>query len=282
MRSSLLARLARSPFRPGLRPERPADVHAAAPRPADHRPPPPDARPRVLVAMTRPSAAAAAERLLTEAGYAVRVVDDGVEVVRAALRRPFAALVLNVSLPRLGGLRACAAVRRRGGTVPVLLLSPSATADERVRGLRAGAEDYLAEPFDPAEFVARVGVLARRPAAPPPGPAAVLVGDTRVDLQHSVVQRRGRPVPLTAKEYELLRQLALRLGELVSSEELLRTVWGGVPAEPGRPRSLRHATLRVHLATLRKKLGDVGPVHHYVVCERGRGYRLVGRPARER
>lgn len=164
---------------------------------------------------------------LAEAGYVVDVAHDGVDGLHLALQGDYALLVLDVMLPGIDGLSLLAALRKTRQT-PVLMLTARVSVDDRVRGLQAGADDYLVKPFAFSELVARIQVILRR------GQAGVRDGrdsstlrlaDLEVDLLRRKATRAGQPLALTAQEFLLLTLFLRRPGEVLSRTEIASQVW---------------------------------------------------------
>jgi len=167
---------------------------------------------RVLVVEDEIRVRSFVERGLREAGFAVDSAVDGDEGLRLGLVNPYDAIVLDLMLPRRGGGRA----------TPVLVLSARDEIDDRVRGLDAGADDYLPKPFAFAELLARVRALLRRGTA---RPSVLEVGDLRVDLLARRAERAGSKLDLTQKEFALLEYLARHAGEVVTRTMISEHVW---------------------------------------------------------
>lgn len=227
---------------------------------------------KLLIVEDDESTAAYLAKGLGEAGYAVEVAGDGREGLFLASEGVFDLIVADRMLPGLDGLAMVAALRAAGISAPVLLLSALAAVDQRVEGLRAGADDYLCKPFSFAELSARVEALARRAER---GNAdgvrtRLAVGDLEMDLLARTVTRAGRAVPLSAREFALLEYLASHAGQVVTRTMLLEKVWN-YHFDPGSN------VVDVHVGRLRRKLeeGFDTPVLHTV---RGAGYRLAARP----
>jgi len=178
---------------------------------------------RLLLVEDDPKLAAAVARGLRVEGYAVDLVGDGDAALRQAAVYDYDAVVLDVMLPSRDGFEVCRALRERGSPVPVLMLTARGQVADRVQGLDAGADDYLAKPFDLREMLARVRALVRR------GPARraprLRVGDLVVDTATHDVHRAGAAVALTAREFALLEYLARHAGEVVTRAELIDHVW---------------------------------------------------------
>jgi len=221
-------------------------------------------------------------RALSAARFEVRVARDA-EQARALLAefRPDV-VVLDVVLPgRRDGWALLRAFRRAGNAVPVLVLSAAAAERDKVRGLRLGADDYMAKPIGARELVARLEAVMRRARATTgrslagrfvpdvsPRPAEVVrVADVVIDVGARTVRRRGRAVALTRTEFELLLHLVRRRGHVVDQAELLRAAFV-------RDHDAGSRTVVMHVSTLRRKLGD-DPAHPRIIhTVRGHGYRV--------
>lgn len=217
---------------------------------------------RVLVIEDERNLADAIVRGLRRVGMAVDVAYDGSSGHEMASVTRYDVVVLDRDLPGLHGDEICADLVKSGALTRVLMLTASASVADRVEGLGLGADDYLAKPFAFDELVARVRALGRR--ATPPAPPVLAVGDLVLDQARRSVNRAGRTLDLTRKEFGILEELIKARGGVVSSEELLERVWDA-NADPFT------TTVRVTVMTLRKKLGDP-PLIETVV---GAGYRLT-------
>jgi len=162
-------------------------------------------------------------RGLRHEGYAVDVAPDGDAALVQAGVWDYDAIVLDVMLPHRDGVAVCAALRERGCWAPVLMVTARGDVPDRVRGLDAGADDYLAKPFAFDELLARLRALLRR--APAERPARLEVGDLVVDPATHEVTRLGQPVELTAREFAVLEYFARHHGEAVTRARLLEHVW---------------------------------------------------------
>jgi two-component system copper resistance phosphate regulon response regulator CusR len=164
---------------------------------------------------------------LTESGYVVEVAHDGIDGLHLAMEGGHDLIVLDSMLPGIDGLALLAALRKSKQT-PVLMLTAKVHVDDRVRGLRNGADDYLTKPFAFSELTARIEVLLRR-AAPPRSDAAeptvLRLADLEMDLLRRKAVRAGQRLDLTAKEFTLLALLLRRQGEVLSRTELAAQVW---------------------------------------------------------
>ena len=201
---------------------------------------------RVLVAEDEEVMADALARGLRRAGYAADVAIDGGAALELAALNPYDVVLLDRDLPVVHGDDVCRAVVGSGWSVRVLMLTASGDLTDRVAGLSLGADDYLPKPFAFAELTARVRALGRRarPAAPPVLERAGL----RLDTARRQVDRDGRHVALSRKEFAVLEELLRADGAVVSSEQLLERVWD----EHTDPFT---GVIRVTVLTLRRKLG---------------------------
>jgi two-component system, OmpR family, response regulator len=178
---------------------------------------------RLLLVEDDVKLARAMQRGLQREGYAVDLAGDGDEGLDQANENDYDVVLLDVMLPGRDGFAVCRAMRRNERWAPVLMLTARDQVKDRIRGLDAGADDYLVKPFDFGELLARLRALIRR--GPSERPAVLEVGDLRVDPAARVVSRAGKEVELTVREFALLHFLARHAGEVVSREELLEHVW---------------------------------------------------------
>ncbi|MBL1293763.1 MAG: heavy metal response regulator transcription factor [Thiotrichales bacterium] len=161
---------------------------------------------------------------LSEAGYVVDLVRNGMDGYHLAMTEPYDLLILDVMLPDVNGWWILKSLREAGKEAPVLFLTASDSVDDRVKGLELGADDYLVKPFAFAELLARVRTLLRRGAVP----ATELylnIGDLELDLARHRVSRGGRHIRLTAKEFALLELLVRRQGEVLPRSLIASQVW---------------------------------------------------------
>jgi two-component system OmpR family response regulator len=206
---------------------------------------------------------------LREAGFVVDAVAQGNEALYLATGGPFDAIILDRNLPGLDGLSVLRALRAAGSETPVLILSAIAQVDERVKGLRAGGDDYLAKPFSFAELHARIDNLTARRSGKS-AETKLACGDLTMDLLTRQVARGGRFIDLLPREFQLLEYLMRNAGRVVTRTMLLEQVWD-YRFDP-------HTSLiDTHVSRLRKKIdeGFGAPLLHTV---RGVGYRLGGPP----
>jgi two-component system copper resistance phosphate regulon response regulator CusR len=221
---------------------------------------------RILLVEDEPDAARMVAKGLREQAHAVDVVADGEAACFQAAVTDYDAIVLDVLLPRKDGIEVCRQLRREGLSVPILMLTARDAVDARIAGLDSGADDYLTKPFAFAELVARLRAIARR-GARPLLPERLRLGDLELDTRAHRVERGGREIPLTAREYALLEYLARRRGEVVGRAEIAEHVWD----ESYEPFS---NVIEVYVRRLRHKL-DAPGVPSLIRTRRGEGYVLA-------
>jgi DNA-binding response OmpR family regulator len=227
--------------------------------------------PRVLIVEDEAPIREGLVTLFDAQGFVVQSVGDGLAAIEVAASGGFDAVLLDIMLPGMDGLSVLRHLRSRSDTVAVLLLTAKGAEDDVVRGLEAGADDYVTKPFGIHELVARVRGLLRRVkvAATKEAPRRFDVGDATVDLDGLLVARGGQEIRLTAREGSLLGFLAERRHRPVARDELLVEVWGY------RDGSIQTRTVDVHMQQLRAKLKAVGG-DAWLETVRGRGYRFIG------
>ena len=209
---------------------------------------------------------------LHDLGYDVHVVHDGVSGLKHALSKPYDLIILDLMLPGIEGLEVCRNLRTKPNYTPILMLTAKSTELDRVLGLEVGADDYLTKPFSIRELLARVKALFRRMEAlgAQPVPSmqkTIQASDLAIDIEKRKVTLCGKPVDLTAKEFDLLLQFAQHPGLVYTRSQLLDLVWGY--AHEG----YEH-TVNSHINRLRAKI-ECDPAHpRYVLTVWGIGYRF--------
>lgn len=203
---------------------------------------------------------------LSKAGYLVLSARDGESGLAAARKHAPDAIILDVMMPGLDGWEVCKRLRQDPSTsaLPVLMLTAKADEGDRVLGLELGADDYVGKPFGVRELLARVKALLRRSEVATSSPEVLKTGKVVIDSSRRTVTASGKPVALTATEFNLLKALAEKEGRVISREDLLSLARGDDVAVMDR-------TVDVHVAALRKKLGKQGEMIETV---RGVGYRI--------
>ncbi len=206
------------------------------------------------------------DRLKSE-GYAVDFAADGEEGLRKATAGSCDLVILDIMLPRKNGFDVCREIRMAGVAVPVLMLTARGQVIDKVLGLKIGADDYLTKPFDAAELLARVEALLRR-AKPAKSSEVHRFGLVELDLRGTTVSRDGKIVPLSAREFQLLRYFVEHPNTTLSREVLLKEVW--LYSADAFTR-----TVDVHVASLRQKLESDSKRPELIVTVPGLGYKFV-------
>lgn len=225
---------------------------------------------RILIVDDDEDVADLARAQLRRAGYAADTAGD-VEAARAALAGVvYDAIILDLGLPDGDGLTFLAELRRAKRQFPVLILSARGRADQRVAGLKAGADDYLAKPFDVEELVARVQALLRRPATM--AGATLGLGNLAVDVEGQVAKVDGKDLKLTRRELGVLGALARRPGQIVSRAQLEDALYGFGD-------EIASNAIEVYVSALRKRLTEAG-ADCGIETQRGLGYKLAAKAAK--
>jgi len=220
---------------------------------------------RILIVEDDRRLAASLRRGLEEAGLAVDAVHDGEDGLAGALATPYDVILLDVMLPGLDGVEVCRRLRDRRIKTPVLMLTARDAVDDRVRGLEAGADDYLVKPFALREVIARIRALSRRHL--PDRSASLVAGRVSLDTGAHLLRVAGAPVDLTAKEFAILEHLLLNRGRVVTRSQLLESVWD-YEFDGGRN------LVEVYIGRIRKKIGDANGGDP-IITVRGSGYRYA-------
>lgn len=211
---------------------------------------------------------------LEREGFTVLTAADGPSALDLARQHAPAVVVLDLMLPGLDGLEVCRRLRTFSDAY-VVMLTAKAEEIDRIIGLEVGADDYLTKPFSPRELVARVRAMLRRPRhgaaeAPPDAPPPQRFGPLRIDHARHEVTLDGTVVALTSLEFGLLTALAAHPGRVFTRAQLLERVWGVNYFGDDH-------VVDVHIAKLRKKLGDDPAAPQYIETVRGAGYRFAGK-----
>lgn len=200
-------------------------------------------------------------------GHRVDSAVDGASGLKRALEGGHDLILLDVMMPKLDGLALCEALRRRRVQTPVLMLTARGQIDDRVAGLDAGADDYLAKPFSTRELLARVRALLRRAERAGPAPEVLTMGDVIIDLTHQTATRAGRALDLSEREFQMLRLLAQHQGKAVTREQFLDAVWGYNTYPTTR-------TVDNFISSLRAKIEPDPKSPRHLITVHGVGYRL--------
>jgi DNA-binding response OmpR family regulator len=221
---------------------------------------------RVLIVEDEPRIAAYLKRGLEEQGYAVDSAFTGGEALEWAKTFTFDVIVLDIMLPELDGLTVCRQLRKRKCQTPVLMLTARGGLDDRVNGLDAGADDYLAKPFALKELLARVRALTRRAADVPKSPVMQLA-DLRVDTRTRRVTRGGRTIKLTSKAFAVLEYMLRSTDRVLTRTEIAEHVWNFDSVNQSN-------IVDVYIRNLRRSIDD--PFETKLIHTiRGAGYRIT-------
>lgn len=209
---------------------------------------------------------------LEREGFRVSVAMDGDAAVRAIHEQQPDVVLLDVMLPKRSGFEVLKLVRQQGVTTPIIMLTARGQEIDKVMGLELGADDYVVKPFGLREVVARIRAVLRRQKQATDqthgDPHVLRVGEIALDKRRMQVRKRGQVIPLSPREFDLLRVLMENAGRTLTRQQLLDWVWG--EAWVGDPR-----TLDVHIHWLREKLEDNPRRPSYILTVRGVGYRFA-------
>ena len=222
---------------------------------------------RVLVVDDDPTVAEVVARYLARDGHDVECVADGPHALRSARARPPDLVVLDLMLPGMDGLEVCRRLRA-DSAVPIVMLTALGAETDRLVGLETGADDYVTKPFSPRELALRVRSVLRRARGAPVPPAAggpLRDGGLVVDLHAHAASANGRPLSLTAREFDLLAFLMRHPRQAFTREQLLEHVWGWSFGDA--------STVTVHVRRLREKIEDDPAAPRRLVTVWGVGYR---------
>ncbi len=221
---------------------------------------------RVLIVDDDPRIADFLQRALKSEGYSTVCTGDGKSALELADNADFDLILLDLMLPGLSGLEVCQALRMRRVEVPIVMLTALDTAEDIVRGLRMGADDYVTKPFDLDELLARLDAVGRRAQGTANSAFTLTAGDVAFDLRTMSVSFKGSPIEFTAKELAVLELLMSDPDRLFSRERILNNIWG-IDMDP------LTNVVDVYISKLRKKLsGPDGPP--FIETVRGLGYRI--------
>jgi DNA-binding response OmpR family regulator len=216
---------------------------------------------RILVVEDEPQIANFLRVGLGYEGFSVAVAEDGYEALAELKRFKPQLVILDLMLPGIDGMELAKRMREDAGLM-IIMLTARDQVEDRIAGLRAGADDYLVKPFDFEELVARIHAVARRRLSPEAG--ILKAGPITLDQERHLVMLNGSAVELTVKEYDLLRLFMTHVGRVLSRRFILDQVWGHEFYDENN--------VEVYVRYLRRKLGD--PEHHLIETVRGVGYRL--------
>lgn len=224
---------------------------------------------RILLVEDEPGLVLTLQDRLTKEGYAIETSADGESGLERAAGEAFDLLLLDVMLPRLNGFDVLRELRRRRVDTPVIMLTAKGQVVDKVVGLKLGADDYVAKPFEMVELLARIeAALRRAPAAAHPS-EGYQFGDVRVDFRRAEATKAGEPLDLSAREFQLLKYFIEHRGATLTRDELLNEVWGYNAMPSTR-------TVDVHVAWLRQKVEPNQRHPQYILTVHKIGYKFAG------
>lgn len=230
---------------------------------------------KILVIEDEPGISMAVKDELEFEGFDVELVEDGLTGLESIRGTVPDLVILDLMLPGKNGFEICREVRNNGIAVPIIMLTARTQEADKVRGLDLGADDYVTKPFNLAELVARVRAVLRRYDQSSPEAQqksdALQVGQLRLDLKRHQLFKGRETVELTQTEFRLLEMLLRRVGEVITRDEFLNSVWG-------EDVYVTHRTVDTHMATLRKKIEEDPNRPQYILSVRGAGYKLNENP----
>ncbi len=224
----------------------------------------------ILIIEDDPNQADVVKLLLEHDGFAAVLAMDGPEGLRKLYETQPDLVILDVMLPQMDGWEVCRRIRELS-TVPVIMMTSRRSDEEKVKGLRLGADDYIVKPFNPQELSARVNAVLRRTRLPPPAKSNVMRfsgGDLIVDPKSPTVIRDGAPVELTPTEHRILMYLVEHPGRVVSVEDIFTAVWGFET-------EVNLNNVKWYIWRLRQKLEGDSEQTRFIFTERGVGYRFT-------
>jgi len=214
----------------------------------------------------------ALELYLSKAGYEVITAADGLEGLQEVYAHRPDLIILDIMMPKMDGWKACRRIREVSD-VPIIMLTARGQEYDKVKGLKQGADDYVAKPFGLKELAARVEAVLRRTRLPPPAEGAVLYVDEElvIDSERWEVSRGGEPLELTATERRLLFYLVDNAGRVLTHRQLLERVWG--------PEYIDEVDyVKLYVWRLRQKIEEDPSQPRYILTERGIGYKFAKNP----
>jgi DNA-binding response OmpR family regulator len=224
---------------------------------------------KILIVEDEPNMVAGLRDNFEFEGYSVITAGDGQEGLERALSDLPDLVLLDVMMPKLSGLDVCKQLKAKRPSVPVIMLTARGQEVDKVVGLELGADDYVTKPFSIRELLARVKAVLRRAHALPKEQDCYSFSDVEINLRSYQVQRKGKPVDFSAKEFELLKYFLCHPGETLSRDRLLEDVWGYEHYPTTR-------TVDAHIVHLRQKLEPNPEEPRYILTIHGVGYKFVG------
>lgn len=221
---------------------------------------------RILIVEDEPKVAAFIKKGLEENGFFAEVASDGAQAKNLAFTKEYELIILDINIPVFNGYQVCRMLRDNNIETPVIFLTAHGSLEEKVKGFDAGADDYLLKPFEFVELLARIRALLKRTQQGPQKIVQLKIADLQIDRDAKSVNRAGKQIDLSAKEYLLLEYLAINKGRVISRAELTEQVWD-VNFETGTN------VVDVYINFLRKKV-DTGFDKRLIHTRVGMGYML--------
>lgn len=181
--------------------------------------------PQILLIEDEQRVAAFIQKALEENNYQVDVCRDGAEAIKHFPHKPCDLIILDVLLPHLNGVEVCRYIRQKDKNIPILMLTALSSIDDKVKGLNTGADDYMVKPFHFKELLARIEALLRRKNTDD-ADSVINLGEITLDTQSNTVERAGKKIMLTTKEFALLELLMRNPNKILSRQVIAKTVWG--------------------------------------------------------
>lgn len=206
--------------------------------------------------------------ILSNIGFEIIEAARGEEALSLVRTAQFDAVLLDINMPGIGGVEVCRMMRRESSRLPIVMLTVQGSEDRKVEALDAGADDYITKPFQLRELIARLKAAVRRNKVADSEETTISIGDVRLDPVRHLVQKKGRSVHLTPKQFELLHYLMVNAGRPVPHAKLLRSIWG-----PEYGDELEY--LRTFVRQLRTKIEDDPGNPKYLLTEAHIGYRFA-------
>jgi two-component system alkaline phosphatase synthesis response regulator PhoP len=228
------------------------------------------ATPKILIIEDEEDLLKGLELNLAREGYQIVTALNGEEGMRLALRENPQLVLLDIMLPGINGLDVCRELRHKGFEAPIIMLTAKSEEVDRVVGLEIGADDYVTKPFSRRELLARIRVRLRRQPAPRSEQLArYRFAEIEIDFEKCCATKKGQPLELTGKEYDILRLMIRHRGEVISRDRMLNEIWG-YDAYPAT------RTVDTHIVKLRQKLEDDPAEPKHILSIYGEGYKFVG------
>jgi DNA-binding response OmpR family regulator len=224
---------------------------------------------KILIVEDEPNMVAGLRDNFEYEGYQVITAPDGVAGLERALGDGPDLVVLDVMMPRMSGLDVCKQLKAKRPSMPIIMLTARGQEVDKVVGLELGADDYVTKPFSIRELLARVKAVLRRARTLPKERELYTFGDVEVNLRSCQVSRKGKPLDVSSKEFELLKYFLCHSGEAISRDRLLEEVWG-------YDRFPTTRTVDAHIVRLRQKLEAKPDDPHFILTVHGTGYKFVG------